>query len=367
MTLDASGNLGIGTTSPPSRLSVAGEFGTSTTAVTVHNNSAASASNIARLDFRLNNTFSGNERCAAILGLNPNAASNNGGALVFSVSSDGTSTTPTERARIDSSGNFGIGTTSPRTKLDVAGNIYASAGSQIQITGSAGSNGLQLIGNDASESVIGTMSAQALVFRTGSTERARITSDGNFLVGNNNLNGKITAQETTTSKTVLYGYASNTSYVGSVLDVQSGTASSTSWNMITGYSDISTARFIVRGNGNVLNTNNSYGALSDIKLKENIVDATPKLEKLNQIRVVNYNFIGDEQKQLGVIAQELETVFPSMVDETPDRDAEGNDLGTTTKSVKYSVFVPMLIKAIQEQQALITQLQADVAALKGQA
>jgi hypothetical protein len=54
-----------------------------------------------------------------------------------------------------------------------------------------------------------------------------------------------------------------------------------------------------------------------------------------------------------------------MVDESPDKDAEGNDLGTTTKSVKYSVFVPMLIKAIQEQQAIITQLQADVASLKG--
>ena len=51
-------------------------------------------------------------------------------------------------------------------------------------------------------------------------------------------------------------------------------------------------------------------------------------------------------------------VFPSMIEESPDRDAEGNDLGTTTKSVKYSVFVPMLIKAIQEQQAIIIDLQA---------
>jgi hypothetical protein len=54
-----------------------------------------------------------------------------------------------------------------------------------------------------------------------------------------------------------------------------------------------------------------------------------------------------------------------MIDESPDRDGESGNLSTVTKSVKYSVFVPMLIKAIQEQQALITQLQADVAALKG--
>jgi hypothetical protein len=54
-----------------------------------------------------------------------------------------------------------------------------------------------------------------------------------------------------------------------------------------------------------------------------------------------------------------------MVEETADKDAEGNDLGTTTKAVKYSVFVPMLIKAMQEQQAIITALTARVEALEG--
>jgi hypothetical protein len=121
----------------------------------------------------------------------------------------------------------------------------------------------------------------------------------------------------------------------------------------------------VQGNGNCLNTNNSYGALSDIKLKENIVDTSPKLAQLNQVRIVNYNLIGDSNKQLGVIAQELEQVFPSMVDEATDRDAEGNDIGTTTKSVKYSVFVPILIKALQEQQEMINNLTSRIDALKG--
>ena len=71
-----------------------------------------------------------------------------------------------------------------------------------------------------------------------------------------------------------------------------------------------------------------------------------------QVKIRNYNLKSDPaHKQLGVIAQELEQVFPNMIDESPDRDEEGNDLGTTTKSVKYSVFVPMLIKAIQELKA----------------
>jgi hypothetical protein len=52
------------------------------------------------------------------------------------------------------------------------------------------------------------------------------------------------------------------------------------------------------------------------------------------------------------------------IDETPDKDLQGNDLGTTTKSVKYSVFVPMLIKAMQEQQVMINELMAKVTALE---
>jgi hypothetical protein len=129
----------------------------------------------------------------------------------------------------------------------------------------------------------------------------------------------------------------------------------------------STAVFIVAANGNATNTNNSYGGISDIKLKENIVDATPKLDDLMQVKVRNYNLIGNTQKQIGVVAQELEQVFAGLVEETIDIDAEGNDLGTTTKSVKYSVFVPMLIKAVQELNAKVDAQALEIQALKGNA
>lgn len=120
-------------------------------------------------------------------------------------------------------------------------------------------------------------------------------------------------------------------------------------------------KFYIYGNGNMVNVNNSYGLLSDIKLKENIVDATPKLEDILKVRIVNYNLISDpEQKQIGVIAQELEQIFPGLIDEHLDKDFEGNLLGTTTKMVKMSIFVPMLIKAMQEQQAQIEELKAKI-------
>ena len=104
--------------------------------------------------------------------------------------------------------------------------------------------------------------------------------------------------------------------------------------------------------GNLRNRNNSYGQYSDQSLKENIVDATSKLEDVKKLKVRNFNFIGDELKQIGLIAQETELVFPGLVEDivTP----QGNDV----KSLKYSVLVPILIKAIQELEARVKELES---------
>jgi hypothetical protein len=212
----------------------------------------------------------------------------------------------------------------------------------------------------------------ALVFQTtadgaaSSTERMRITSAGDLLVGTTSEAGFVTIQNPTANKNGLNIICSSTSASNFVLALQSNASIANTSHLIRGYSNTSTGVFFVAGNGNVTNTNNSYGAISDSKLKENIVDATPKLEKLLQVRVRSYNLKGDyeQHKQIGVVAQELEEVFPLMIEESPDRDSEGNEIGTTTKSVKYSVFVPMLIKAMQEQQIMIDELKAKVAALE---
>jgi len=97
---------------------------------------------------------------------------------------------------------------------------------------------------------------------------------------------------------------------------------------------------------------------SDIRLKENIVDTTPKLADLLKVRVVNYNLKGSKgTKLIGVIAQELEQLFPSLVN---DGVLSPQDiiLGKTEsyKSVKYSCFDVILIKAFQEQMAIINKL-----------
>lgn len=269
-------------------------------------------------------------------------------------------TTYTERMRIDSSGNVGIGTASPTQKLEVVSTTNAQG---ILVSGSVDNVALNLKNTGASGKTWGIFSANtgsgagggALGFFDGTAYRMIIVSSGAVRIG---------STASSPAWMVIENPNNISGSFNTVTSLGSNCNNTSSYHLLcaTGGAD----KLYILGNGNVQNVNNSYGALSDAKLKENIVDATPKLDDLMKVKVRNYNLKSDpDQKQIGVIAQELEQVFPAMVEEAPDMDSERNILETTTKSVKYSVFVPMLIKAIQEQQALITQLQADVAALKG--
>ena len=128
-------------------------------------------------------------------------------------------------------------------------------------------------------------------------------------------------------------------------------------------------KFYVFGNGNVVNVNNSYGSLSDLKIKENIIDATSQWSDIKNLQVRKYNFKEETghqtHTQIGIIAQEVELTSPGLVTESPDRDKEGNDLGTVTKSVNYSVLYMKAVKALQEAMERIEQLESAVASLQG--
>ena len=283
-------------------------------------------------------------------------------------------TANTTALTVDGSQNVGIGTTSPTHRLDLlkasgsgdvgtwalnggaTGYLYAG-GSVVGVydTASGGGNGVILGGTSV-----------AVRFQGGGNEYGRFDSSGNLLVNGAGANGKVSIATSTTqvglsincsnsSAFPIEAQVTASSYTGpGVRSRITNNASGTGYQAFTYYNDSSgDYLFKVLGNGNCQNANNSYGATSDIKLKENIVDATPKLADLCKVKVRQYNFkVDPTHKQIGVIAQELEEVFAGMVEESTDRDADGNDLGTTTKGVKYSVFVPMLVKAIQELKAI---------------
>jgi hypothetical protein len=266
-------------------------------------------------------------------------------------------TNNTERMRIDSSGNVGIGASSPSERLRVQNSTGVNATFTNNVDADVKINltsGVSLI----------SPSTGVLALGTSNTERMRIDSSGNIGIGTNNPATVFEVKSSGGSSLAQIYNARNVSGDNCLTLANGSNANNTSSYYLICQEPFVANRMFIFGNGNVANLNNSYGSISDIKVKENIVDATPKLEKLNQVRIVNYNLIGETQKQIGVIAQELEQIFPGMIDVTPDIDMEGNELGTTSKSVKYSVFVPMLIKAIQEQQAIITDLKSRIEALE---
>ena len=111
---------------------------------------------------------------------------------------------------------------------------------------------------------------------------------------------------------------------------------------------------LVNLNGSFQSRANSYGSTSDERLKENIIDATSKLDDIKRVKIRNFNFIGDDLKQIGVIAQELESIWPGLVEDTEQPSVTDDESeATTVKTVKYSLFGPILVKAMQEQQTII--------------
>jgi chorismate mutase len=249
----------------------------------------------------------------------------------------------TERMRIDSSGNVGIGTSSPLSKLQVVADqaSYTNDVAQLIVSGTNTNKRLYLGFNTTGDKAF----IQATNVGVAYKDLVINPGGGDLLVG--------TTSTANSSNTIF-----RTSGAGNpCLTLFKNSAANTDNAFCIGNgSGGFTNSFIVLANGNALNTNNSYGAISDVRLKENIQDATPKLADLMQVKIRQYNLVADEekQKQLGVVADELEAVFPAMV-------AEGDD---GFKNVKYSVFVPMLIKAIQEQQALIQSLTTRITALE---
>jgi hypothetical protein len=309
----SSGNVGIGTASPAFKLDVAGT------------GSIGGDLDVAGSVFRKQASGTG------YLIYGTNGSTNNGVYYDQVNSAVSLWTVSAQRLTVDSSGRVGIGTTSPQAKLDVVGGNIGLIGGNVRLNRTAATDANSSCG--VHFLIDGVDRARLTVENAITDPMFGISCSSGFFIGGSQRSAKLVV-----SKGSADGF----------------------W-MMQGFTDGSEV-LRIDNSGAILNSGNSYGGLSDAKLKENIVEATPKLDKLNQIRVINYNLIGRDEKLLGVVAQELEQIFPGMVEEAPDRDADGKDLGTTTKSVKYSVFVPMLIKAIQELKAEVDALKSVPAA-----
>jgi len=176
------------------------------------------------------------------------------------------------------------------------------------------------------------------------TQAMTLDDSGNLLVGN-------TGNPNTARAYFRYDTLTTQSVINSATIV----AASTGWNHFLGQSgdgsSITTNNIFIRGNGDIVNANGVYGTISDLRLKENISDARNYLADLLKLRVVKYSLKSEESDvatKIGFIAQEVEQVFPSLI--TTDTD--------DNKSIKTSVLIPMLLKAIQELTARVQTLEA---------
>ena len=366
LVIDTSGRVGIGTTGPTQLLSLASASGNSYIEV-------------AGVGYTLgtNSVYYGQDSSGN--GVMWNRGNN---YLLFG-------TYNTERVRIDNSGRLLVGTsTSPSvgswsqySRLVAKGNTTGNAGAGVLNLGTAvaatsmGTNDSvgviafsDLSGNEFATIgafTDGTISSTSdlpgkLVFSTTAdgasspTERMRIDNTGTatLTVGATNASN-ITA------------VATSTSYTSSQIAINNYTVAGTGFYFLQCWSgNFGSSRIRILGNGDIQNVNNAYGAISDFKLKENIVDANSQWDDLKALRVRKYNFKeGQTHTQIGLVAQEVELVSPGLVSESPDRDAEGNDLGTVTKSVNYSVLYMKAVKALQEAMERIEQLETSNADL----
>lgn len=166
ITIDSSQNVGIGTASPASKLDVAGNIRTTNGYIDLRG--AAGANGLLRSH-------------PTIAGIELGNLSNS--PLWFVTNSTG-------RMRIDAAGNVGIGTSSPASKLDVAGNIRTTNG-YIDLRGAAGATGLLRSHPTTAGIELGSLSNSPLWFVTNSTERMRIDATGKVGIGTTTPSNKL--------------------------------------------------------------------------------------------------------------------------------------------------------------------------------
>jgi hypothetical protein len=114
---------------------------------------------------------------------------------------------------------------------------------------------------------------------------------------------------------------------------------------------------------NLANGATGWGSFSDERLKFDVEPIENALESLSSLRTVKYRLTDvdapDSQKKLGLIAQDLVGVLDEIIDPLKRTGDE-----TEYMSVRYTEMVPVLVKAIQEQQELIKTLEARIGALE---
>jgi len=266
-------------------------------------------------------------------------------------------TAGSERMRIDSSGNVGIGTSSPSSFNGGGHRLVVGNGANFQgmsIYSAVEGNIYFADGTSGTESYAGSLgynhSSNFLYMYTNGSERARIDSSGNLLVGKTSTN-----------------IAGDGVVLGTGSQSFTGTGGQYSYRITTNggvglhhfYSDVGGTQTLK----SYVGTDGNYVQLSDYRLKENITPIENAVDKVNKLKPVTYTWKNTEGKEAhGFIAHEFKEVLPNEVD--GDKDQVKEDGTPFYQAINVSSAIPLLVKAMQEQQEIIESLKTRIETLE---
>jgi hypothetical protein len=363
MTLDSSGNLGLGVT--PSA------WGTASGIRALQVGTYGSLSQSAGVDINLsNNAYYDGTNWKYIASQEASNLLVNRNTFAFRIAPSGNANdtiTFTQAMTLDASGNLGVGATSPAARLDVSG----GTGIRVNEDG-AGTKVIQVRSNFAGVApAINVASNDPLLLQTNNTERARITAGGAFLTGvtSGAAPGGISTFNQISSSAdnnwaLTVQSSSSTAPWGIAVNYPNATPNTSSFHFFYAI-DATALRFLVRSDGGISNYQGNDSNLSDERVKTGIAPLGSMWDKFKAIEIVTFKYKDQthDDDNIGVIAQQVESVAPEFVD--VDGFGETPEDGVPLKTIYTTDMYHAAIKALQEAMTRIEALEAEVAALKG--
>jgi len=271
------------------------------------------------------------------------------GVYLVSAGVLGLSTNGVQRVVVNASGNVGIGTGSPALKLSVDGDFWQGNGAGTEIGRITNNAGWYDVGGSSNVNGVQMSHASVVRFLTASTERMRLDSSGNLLVGG------ITSP-LASGQAPGFDVANASGASTQIRFRNTGAAAGRYWRI--GSDTGGTAYFINDASTGVYITygNTGWTGLSDERHKTDLKPIENAAVKVTSLRAVTGRYKTDEEgkSRAFLIAQDVEKVLPEAVD-TSNEERWG---------ITYTDTIPLLVAAIQEQQEIIGKLEARLAALE---